>query len=333
MIVVIGASGFIGTYLVKELVEQGYDVVATGRNKDVAPFFNGLSVPYISLDICDKKEYAKLPVDNVQAVVLLAALLPANVKHYNPMDYIRVNIEGTLNVLEYCRENNIKKIISTTSYADVSNFWKKDTPLSDDIPRGFGFTGDHAMYVISKNAATDIIEHYSQEFGLKGTVFRLPPVYGYGPHGVIYVDGQAYKSGIQTFIENAIEGKDIEIWGDSSTSRDVVYVKDVVRAIILAMNSKNAQGVYNLTSGQSTSLEEQVQVVIDIFSLGDRKSKIVYRPERKNTTPSYVFDISKACRDFDYEPKYIPFRKMMEDYKKEMESKRFTFFQQRNIKE
>lgn len=332
MIIVIGASGFIGAYLISELVDRGYDVVATGRNQAIEPFFSTLKVQYLNVDITNNNDIEKLPVDNVEVVVLLAALLPANVRDYNPGDYIKVNIEGTLNVLEYCRKNNIDKLISTTTYADVEYLWKKDIPIMDDVPRGFDFIGDHAMYVISKNAATDIIEHYSQEYGLQGIVFRLPPVYGFGPHGVIYVDGKYYKSGIQTFIENAIEGKDIEIWGDSRTSRDVVYVKDVVKATILAIRSKKAQGTYNITSGQSISLEEQVQDVIDVFSTKDKRSQIIYRPEKNNTTPSYIFDISKAKNDFGYEPEYVPFRKMIEDYKKEMESGKFNYLQSRNKK-
>jgi UDP-glucose 4-epimerase len=227
-------------------------------------------------------------------------------------------------VLEYCRKNGIKKIISTTSYADVFNAWRKDVALTEDEPRDFRYTGDHAVYVISKNAACDLIEYYTQQHGLQGSFFRLPPVYGVGPHSEIYVNGKYYKTGIQTFIENAQDGRDIEIWGDPNIGRDIIYVKDVARAFVLALKSDKTNGLYNMTAGVQVTLQEQVEVVIDIFSIDGKKSKIVYRPDLKNNTPAFLFDMSKAERDFGFVPQYKDFGKMMTDYKSELQSGRFN---------
>ncbi|MDD3268867.1 MAG: NAD(P)-dependent oxidoreductase [Syntrophomonadaceae bacterium] len=329
MIIVLGASGFIGTYLVDELLDQGYELTITGRNMDALAYFQEHNIPMLNVDISKADDLNKLPTDDIEAVVLMAGLLPANVKDYNPYDYVKINIEGTINVLEYCRKNNIKKIISTTTYADVQKLWEKDKAITEAAARDFYYTGDHAMYVISKNAASDIIEHYDQEYGITGIVFRLPPVYGFGPHGAIYVDGKYNKSGIQTFIDNAIDGKPIEIWGNGTISRDVVYVKDVVNALVLAIQSDKAQGLYNITSGQAVSLEEQVRSVIEVFSRPDKQSEIVFRPEKENNSASFIFDINKAKNDFAYEPKYLPFKKMLEDHKQEMESGRFNFLSKR----
>ena len=250
----------------------------------------------------------------------------------NAADYIRVNVNGTINVLEYCRKNDIKKIISTSSYADVFNSWQKNVAIKETEPRGYKFTGDHAAYVISKNAATDMIEYYNQQHGLQGCVFRLPPVYGVGPHSEIYVNGKYYKTGIQTFIESAERGSDIEIWGDPHMSRDIVYVKDVVDAFILALNSDSARGLYNMTSGVPLELEEQVKIIIDVFKK-DKVSNIVYRPEKENNTPSFLFDMSKAKEDFGFVPKYKSYRDMMIDYKKELESGRWDSMLKSRLKD
>jgi UDP-glucose 4-epimerase len=330
MVLVIGATGFIGVYLVDALRNAGYEVLATGRSHAADNFFRSRNVQLIDLNIENKEEFDDLPKKDVEGVILLAGLLPANAetdidRDENADRYIGINTIGTINVLEYCRKNNIKKIISTTSYSDVFNSWKKGVALTEDEPRGFKFTGDHATYVISKNAATDMIEYYNEQHGLQGAVFRLPPVYGVGPHSEIYVNGKYYKTGIQTFIEKAQSGQDIEIWGDPSTSRDLVYVKDVARAFILALGSDKTHGLYNMTSGTAVTLEEQVRTVIDVFSKGENKSKIVYRPDKKNNTPSYLFDMSKAKRDFGFVPEYKSYKKMMIDYKKEMDSGRFNF--------
>jgi len=325
MIIVIGATGFIGTYLVDELLREGVDVIATGRNKTIAKYLKKKGVLFVELDITKKEDFKKLPTENIDAVVLLAALLPANVKNHNPFDYIKVNITGTLNVLEYCRLNNVKKLISTTSYADVQNLWSKNMPINETAKRDFKFTGDHTLYIITKNTASDLIEHYNQEYGMQGVVLRLPPVYGYGPHLEIYVNGKYYKSGFQIFVEKATKGESIEIWGDSNITRDIVYIKDVVSAFILVLKSTRAKGLYNITSGVPLSLDEQVKTTIEVFSPKNKPSEIIYQPDKKNASTSYIFDITKARQDFGYAPQFIPFKKMLLDYKSEMDKGEFDF--------
>lgn len=325
MIIVIGASGFIGTYLVDDLVKNGYEVFATGRNPVIMDHYKNNNIQCCNLNLADQESFKQLPTENIEAVVLLAAHLPANVNHYNPYDYIDINITGTLNVLEFCRKNRINKLISTTSFSDVSNHWIKDKLIDADIYRDYSLKGDHAVYAISKNAATDLILHYNIEFGFQGSIFRLPPVYGYGPHSEIYVDEKYYKSGFQVFLEKAEAGEPIEIFGDKEISRDVVYVKDVTAAFIGAIQSENSKGVYNITSGVAASLEEQVKEIIEIFSDENCKSEIIYSPNKKNLSKSYIFDISKGTRDFGYKPKYVPFKNLLLDYKKEMQSKRFEY--------
>lgn len=331
MVIVIGATSFIGMYTVDELVKSGKQVIATGRNERLRPFLEDMGAEFISLDITKPEDFSKLPADNVEGVILLAGLLPANatadlVNEENAIDYVRVNTMGTVNVLEYCRTNGIKKIISATTYGDVSGAWRKGYAITEDEPRNFSFTGDHAVYTITKNAANDLIEYYSQQHGLQGAVFRFPPVYGVGPHGTILVDGKPYKSAIQVWIEKAASGQNLEIWGDPHISRDIIYVKDVARAYRMALESDSTHGLYNMTSGVPLELEDQARAVIEVF--GDSsKSKIVYRPELKNNTPSFLFDMSKAERDFGFVPAYRDYYSMMLDYKAEMESGRWNDFE------
>lgn len=331
MIIVIGGSGFIGSYLVDKLLDENEEVIITGRNPQVMEHYKEKNVKFIELNIENAEDFSKLPTEGVSGVVLLAAVLPANVKEYDISKYIDVNIKGTINTLEYCRKNGIKKLVSTTTYADVQNLWSKDRAIKEEDKRDFNYTGDHAVYVISKNAAGDIIEHYNQEYNMQGCIFRLPMVYGVGPHGSIYVDGVLKKSGIQTFVDKAICGEDIEIWGDSHLERDIVYVKDVVQAIYKALKSDSAQGLYNITSGQTVTLEEQVKVIIDLFTV-DKASRSVYRPEKKNTGTSFLFDISKAKRDFGYEPKYKDYKIMMQDYKEELNKQNYEFLIKSRVK-
>lgn len=324
MILVIGASGFIGTYLVKKLVDDGKEVVATGRNRRFEEHYRRMGVKYIPFDLSRKEDIAMLPTENVEAVVLLAAMLPANMPgEEDAQKYIDINITGTLNVLEYCRKNGIRKIISTTSYADVSRKWAPDARLEDDTLRDCPLEGDHAVYVISKNAASDLIEYYNNTYDLQGCVFRFPPVYGVGPHSSLYCNGVLRKSGFQIFIDKAVAGEDIEIFGDD-VYRDIVYIDDVVSAFCLAIASDKAKGVYNIMSGETSSLYQQALDVVDVFTPeGTKKSTVIRRPDIPNGSKSYSFSIEKARRDFGYSPQYVPFHKLVEAYKKELDNPRF----------
>ncbi|ANZ99494.1 nucleoside-diphosphate sugar epimerase [Carnobacterium divergens] len=329
MYIVIGASSFIGVYTVNELINNGLKVLATGRNEKFKDYYESLGVDYITLDITKKETFDLLPTEDVDGVILLAGLLPANAnvnldEEENASDYIVTNTLGTLNVLEYCQKNKINKIISTTSYADVFSSWKKNKAINDEQPRGYSLVGDHAAYVISKNAASDLLEYYNHQHGMENMIFRLPPVYGVGPHGSLFINGRWTKSGLQIFIENAIEGKEIKIFGDRELSRDVIYVKDVARAFRLGLESNKAKGLYNMTSGNAVTLKEQVEVIIDVFSEENNKSTVIYDESTKNNTPSYLFNMEKAKEDFNFVPEYADYKRMMLDYKKELETGVYT---------
>ena len=325
MFIIIGASSFIGVHTVDEFLKQGSEVLVTGRNNKFREHYEKKKIEYINLDLRNKEDFLKLPKNNVDGVILLAGLLPANApvnldENENAVDYFEINTIGTINVLEYCRINNISRVVSTSSYADVRNSWTADKAITENEPRGFIYKGDHAVYVMSKNAACDVMEYYNQQHGMKNAWFRFPPVYGVGPHGSLFINGTYVKSGLQIFIEKAEKGEDITIFGDKNLSRDVVYVKDVAHAFYMAMQSEKTYGLYNMTSGKGVTLQEQAEVISDIFaSSPQNKSKIVYKPEIRNNTPSYLFSMEKAKRDFNFIPEFSDFRKMMEDYKHDLD--------------
>ncbi|EME3500770.1 MULTISPECIES: NAD(P)-dependent oxidoreductase [Enterococcus] len=325
MYLVIGGTSFIGVYVVDELLAQNKKVMVTGRNQKFKNYYESKGVQFINLDITNRNDFVTIPEIEIEGIILLAGLLPANStadlnETENASEYIEINTIGTANVIEFARLRGIKRVISTTSYADVFNSWKENIAITEDEPRGFLLEGDHAAYIISKNAATDLMLYYNKQHKMKNVIFRLPPVYGVGPHGSLLINGKMKKSGLQIFIEKAKNGEDIVIFGNPKLSRDIVYVKDVAKATFMALDSERAEGLYNMTSGRPLSLEKQVKDIIDVF--GDRKkSSIKYAPNIGNNTPSYLFSIEKAKKDFDFSPDFANFKKMMMDYKKVEESK------------
>jgi len=328
MIVVFGAGGFIGTYLTNQLVRDGYKVIASDISEIGGAYYHKQDVPYHRVDITQKGELERLPAEGIEAVVHLACIQPANVseQNYDPMDYIRVNVLGTLNILEYCRVNKVPKIIYTCSHRNTQGMWaeKSGRPILESDGRSIKFTGEYAMFSISESAAADCVEHYATTYGIDGIVLRLPPVYGYGPHSEIFKDGKPMKTGFQVFIENAEQGRPLELWGDYENGRDIVYVKDVVSAIGLAIGTPGIRGLYNISSGRRLSLKEQAECIIRVFSPPGKPSEIRYQPDKPNLIESYVYDIGKARRAFGWQPKYS-FEDMLIDYRKEMDSGRFAF--------
>lgn len=322
MFVIIGASSFIGVYTATYFIENGEKIVVTGRDNKFREYYDSMGVEYINLDLTNEADFEKLPKENVDAVIMISGVLPASenadLKLKENVDlYVKVNILGTCYALEYCRKNRIKRLINTVSYGDVINSLRTTPPIDEHEPKNYSFCGDHAVYIISKNTSTDIMEYYNQQHGMKNAWFRLPPVYGVGPHGYLKVNGKIVKSGLQIFIDKAKVGEKIEVYGD--LSRDIVYVKDVAQAYYKAAKSEKTYGLYNITSGRTTTLLEQAEVCASLFARDDNhKSEIIYRDDIKNNSISYLFSIEKAKSDFGYNPKFSVFEDLMLDYIKEL---------------
>ena len=316
-IVVFGASGDTGQYFVKYFLKHyegnEYQIIATGTRK--TDYFAQFEVPYYRVDITKKEEFSKLPKD-VYAVVDLAGAMPARMEGYNPYKYIDVNITGNLNILEYCRENGVDRILFAQSFGDIKDYGEENPLLTVNLPRNFSFTSDHTIYVMSKNFAVDMIENYHQMYVIKRFIFRLPTIYLYSPVDTFYVDGIQRKIGYRLLIDKARNGEPIEVWGDSSRVKDMVYVKDFCQMLYTAIFVDRTCGYYNVGTGVGTSLLDQIKGMVEVFGEDGRKSEVIMRPDKPNA-PQYIMDIAPAAKELGYKPKYN-YLEMLRDFKKEM---------------
>ena len=315
-IIIIGATGSTGLGLIDYLSAEGHKIYGTGTSKRGKDFFKRKNVEYISLDITNKESFDVLPHESIDCVVLLAGAMPARMKGYNPQAYIDVNITGTLNVAEYCKNNGIKKIIFSQSHSDVYGYWDTGEYIKHDAKRKLNLKGDHAMYIISKCAAVDILEHYYQEYGIVNIILRMPTIYCNWPASTYFVDGKKTDMAYMYFINRAMNGESIEVWGDPQTSKDIVYVKDFAQIISKSIISTHAQGIYNVGSGIATSLDQQIKGIIDVFSKPGKISKISYEPEKPSQV-SYLYDISRTVDELGYSPKYT-YHAMLQDMKQDV---------------
>ena len=325
-ILVFGASGFIATYLIDELMQLGCNVSATDISDIGRQYYENKGVRYINIDITKKEDFEALDGEEYDAVVHLAAWQPANVdqEQYDARDYINVNVIGTLNILEFCRQNQVEKIIYASSHRNTQGLWSANKAISEEDGRGLKYSGEYALFSISESAAQDCVVHYQSQYGLTGIIFRLPPVYGYGPHTEIFKDGKPIKTGFQIFIEKAVACEPLEIWGDGEVGRDIIYVKDVVSAFIKAIHNPNASGLFNITSGNYLTLREQAETIAALFWGSNSHPIIKERTDKLNGMDAFLYDNSKAKRELDWNPKYT-FKDMLIDYKVEMESKRYEY--------
>ena len=116
----------------------------------------------------------------------------------------------------------------------------------------------------------------------------------------------------------------LEMWGDASVGRDIIYVKDVVSAFSKALRSKSAKGLYNIASGRYLTLKEQVEITAKVFWGNKSKPKIVPIPQKPHKMDSFLYDISKAKRELGWSPKY-DFEQFLLDYKREMKNEKFKY--------
>lgn len=325
-ILVFGASGFIATYLIEALLAAGHEVTASDISDEGRDFYAGKNVAYVNVDITRREDFERLELKPYDAVVHLAACQPANVaeQKYDPRDYINVNVIGTLNILDFCRECGAGKIIYASSHRNTQGLWAANRAITEEDGRAVKYSGEYAMFSISESAAQDCVLHYQAQYGLPGILFRLPPVYGYGPHTEIFKDGKPIKTGFQVFIDKALACQPLEVWGNSEVGRDIIYVKDVVTAFQQAINLPGITGLYNITSGVYLTLRDQAETIARTFWGSKGDPVIVYRPEIDNGMDAFLYDNTKAHRDLGWSPKY-DFRAMLIDYQAEAATQKYRY--------
>lgn len=315
-ILVLGATGHLGAYSALHLKERGYDVIAVGHRTSDNGFFKTKGIQYIG-DFALEKDitYAKLPND-IDAIIHLAGTMPAHADA-NPMPYIQSIVVGMVNLCEWIKNSTkCKRVIFNTTPSDVCAYFGTDKPVPDNAPRSFPKDGgDHAIYAIAKTAAVDILESYKYSDGISSCVFRHLTVYGYQPNPYYSLNG-VHKMLPWRFIqERAMKGEDIEVWGDPTRKKELLYIKDFTAAVESAIIS-GAEGIYNLSGDRPYTLEEQIDGLISVFSPKNRISKKIYYPEKADT-PQNLLDSNKAHKVLGWVPKYN-WIKSCEDMKTEI---------------
>lgn len=322
-IIIFGATGNVGSYLTLYALNffdsEKFEVIASGRRK--TDFWTKQGVSYYSVDLTKEKEFDKLPKENIHAVMLLSAEIPSYMNDYNPRKYVDSIVVGATNVLEYCRKVKADRILFCQTVFDVS-LYPKDYVIKPYDKPNFSYIGDHAVYVIAKNCALELLEHYHQEYGLKKFIFRLPTIYEYSPYQYYYPNGIKTMRPLYVQINKAMKGEALTIWGNPKYAKDMVHVYDFSQMLCKACLVERENGFYNVGTGIPVTLLEQCQAIIDVFSPKDNPSKIECLEPDRESGGGFLMDVTNAKEELGYEPVY-DIHRLFENYKEEMLIDRF----------
>jgi len=297
-ILITGGCGFIGSYLVRRLIDlKNISRIVVLDIKD-CEYEN---VDFIRMDIRDKN--IAYIMHNIDIVIHLAALIDVRESVLNPNLYHDINVNGTLNILDSCIKNYVSKIIFTSSAAVYGN--PMYLPIDEKHP-----LNPLSPYGASKAASELYISAYHYSYNIDAVIFRLFNVYGYG-------QSSKYAGVIKIFMENALKNRPLEIFGDGFQTRDFIYVEDVIDAIVKSMKMDIDFNIFNIGSGKSLSINSLAKFFSKIL---DRELKIIHSKPRKGDIRHSYADIDKAKKILGWFPKTSiedGLRRMLEKYVKE----------------
>ncbi len=287
-VLVTGGVGFIGSWLVKKLIDKNYDVIvvdnlSTGKKENL----NEKAVFY-DLDITNYSVLDEIfEIEKPEIVLHLAANPMLRKSLEDPIYDANVNILGTISVLECCRKNNIKKIIYTsTGGARVGE--PEYLPVDEKHP-----LNPCSPYGISKHSAEHYIWTYNQLYGLDYLIFCFGNVYG--PR-----DDPNTNRLIPSFIDKIIKGEAPKIFGDGNQTRDFIYVIDLADFIIESMNKNPKHKLFHLANGKQISVNEVSKLLKEISSSDIEFEHI---EAIKGEVRDIVLDINLARKELGWNPK------------------------------
>ncbi len=281
---VLGGTGFIGSYVVDRLLAQGHQVRVFSR----APERFRSPLPEVDYRLADFDDIAALTaaLQGVDVVFHLISTTIPGTSNQDPVFDIESNLVATVRLLQMVRDSGVQKLVYLSSGGTVYG-------ITEMLP----IPEEHALhpicsYGIVKVAVENYLHMFQQLYGLDYVVLRASNPYGerQGHFGVQGVIG--------TFLNRIMRGEELEIWGDGELVRDFVYARDLA-GLCVAAGESDKVGVYNAGSGEGHSIKEIIGYVEQAVG---RQVIVNLRESRNFDVPKVVLDISKANRTFNWRP-------------------------------
>jgi UDP-glucose 4-epimerase len=287
-ILVTGGAGFIGSHVVETYLEDGHDIVvvddlSSGHPSNLAP-----AAKFYEFDIASPELFSVFERERPDIVSHHAAHVSVRRSVSDPVRDARINVLGSLNVLECARQSGTQRVIYASSGGAV--YGEPDSLPCDE---------NHAVhpicpYGVSKHAVEHYLAMYSANYGLDYIVLRYGNVYGprqdpMGEAGVVAI-----------FAGQMLKGEQVVINGDGEQERDFVYVGDCAEANRRALTTSRANTIYNLGTGVGTSVNH---IFTALQTITGYRHSPVYGPAMLGETRRIYLDTSKAARALGWSPK------------------------------
>jgi UDP-glucose 4-epimerase len=282
--IVTGGAGFIGSHMVDLLVTHGFQVriidnMTGGHEKNLACHVNNANVTLECCDILKLDPEGSLFKD-AQFVFHFAGIGDIVPSIERPTDYMEVNVQGTVRVLECARAAGVQKFVYAAS---SSCYGLADVPTKED----------HAIqpqypYALSKYQGEQAVFHWHRVYDLPANAVRI-----FNAYGTRVRTTGAYGAVFGVFFKQKLAGKPFTVVGDGTQGRDFIYVTDVAKAFYAAAITKTSGEIYNIGAGNPQSVNKLVEL------LG---GEVVYVPKRPGEPDCTWADITKVTTELEWKP-------------------------------
>lgn len=290
-ILITGGAGFIGSHLCKKLLEEGNEVICldnffTGSKQNIKDFLGNPNFKLIEHNVIN-------PIFlNVDRIYHLAC--PASPIHYrhNPVETVRTNVMGTLNMLDLAKKTGARMLQASTSevYGDPLEHPQKETYFGNVNPIGI-----RSCYDEGKRAAETLCADFHREYNLDIRIVRIFNTYGPNMHPN---DGRV----VSNFVVQALKNEPITIYGSGRQTRSFQYIDDLINGLIKMMeNNDNFMGPVNLGNPGEFTINELAEKVLKLIP--ESKSKIIYSALPGDDPKKRRPDITLAKEKLDWEPR------------------------------
>lgn len=292
-VLVTGGAGFIGSHLCEKLLELGYRVINLDnfndfynpitKRKNIVTALSNHRYTLVEGDIRDKKLLEKIfNTFDIAAVIHIAALAGVRTSIGNPLEYVDVDIKGTVNLLEFSRDYKVKKFIfaSTSSVYGLNSIPFKEDSIKSPI----------SPYAAAKLAGESFCSVYNALYGIPIVCLRFFTVYG---------PRQRPEMAIHYFTRLIDEGKEIPIWGDGASSRDYTYIDDIIDGIVASINLNCSFDIFNLGNSNPIRLNDLIDLIEQ--KLGKSARRLYFAMQKGDVEHTYA-DITKSNIMLGYNP-------------------------------
>lgn len=287
-ILITGGSGFIGSHIVEYFQGKAdtirvLDNLRTGYKHNL----DGFDCEFIEGSITDRA-LVKKAMQGIDYVFHLAAMVSVPESMAKISECVEINVNGLINVLEEASDAGVKKLVFASSAANYGN--NPTVPKVETM-----YPEPQSPYAITKLDGEYYLEMFRKEGKLETTSIRFFNVFGprQDPKG-------AYAAAVPIFIEKAVKGEDITVYGDGEQTRDFIYVKDIVGALVFAATTDGVHGTFNAGYGGQITINDLAN---NILASADSTSKLLHGPERAGDV-KHSRASSEKLRAAGWKPQY-----------------------------